>query len=169
MQPLTVQLITVYHLSSWNKLLLVDGEHPANPLMSGHVISLWLIQVSQYTFAMCSYREKKAEPVELLQLDGYTVDYTDPQPGKSDCMLSHDMRWVCVSIRDSNSLPLHILKWNCCLHPHWQIREPLKTRGWFLVSRIQKSEGVWFFLFLAVQTGYHIVRQYVCTLSMVER
>ncbi|XP_031423373.1 calcium-dependent secretion activator 1 isoform X18 [Clupea harengus] len=38
-------------------------------------------RVSQYTFAMCSYREKKAEPVELLQLDGYTVDYTDPQPG----------------------------------------------------------------------------------------
>lgn len=30
---------------------------------------------------MCSYREKKAEPQELLQLDGYTVDYTDPQPG----------------------------------------------------------------------------------------
>uniref|UniRef100_A0A8C4ZYA5 Calcium-dependent secretion activator 1 n=1 Tax=Gadus morhua TaxID=8049 RepID=A0A8C4ZYA5_GADMO len=40
-----------------------------------------LVQVSQYTFAMCSYREKKTEPVELLQLDGYTVDYTDPQPG----------------------------------------------------------------------------------------
>ncbi|XP_061899183.1 calcium-dependent secretion activator 1 isoform X4 [Entelurus aequoreus] len=40
-----------------------------------------LVQVSQYTFAMCSYREKKAEPVELLQLDGYTVDYTDPQAG----------------------------------------------------------------------------------------
>ncbi|XP_016086965.1 calcium-dependent secretion activator 1 isoform X7 [Sinocyclocheilus grahami] len=40
-----------------------------------------LVQVSQYTFAMCSYREKKAEPIELLQLDGYTVDYTDPQPG----------------------------------------------------------------------------------------
>nr|XP_015202621.1 PREDICTED: calcium-dependent secretion activator 1 isoform X3 [Lepisosteus oculatus] len=38
-------------------------------------------RVSQYTFAMCSYREKKAEPQELLQLDGYTVDYTDPQPG----------------------------------------------------------------------------------------
>ncbi|KAG7244652.1 hypothetical protein INR49_029671 [Caranx melampygus] len=40
-----------------------------------------LVQVSQYTFAMCSYREKKAEPQELLQLDGYTVDYSDPQPG----------------------------------------------------------------------------------------
>uniref|UniRef100_A0A8C5BBR1 Ca2+-dependent activator protein for secretion b n=1 Tax=Gadus morhua TaxID=8049 RepID=A0A8C5BBR1_GADMO len=39
-----------------------------------------LVQVSQYTFAMCSYREKKSEPQELLQLDGYTVDYTDPQP-----------------------------------------------------------------------------------------
>ncbi|XP_036007289.1 calcium-dependent secretion activator 1 isoform X20 [Fundulus heteroclitus] len=40
-----------------------------------------LVQVSQYTFAMCSYREKKSEPQELLQLDGYTVDYSDPQPG----------------------------------------------------------------------------------------
>lgn len=42
-----------------------------------------LLKVSQYTFAMCSYREKKSEPQELLQLDGYTVDYTDPQPGKT--------------------------------------------------------------------------------------
>ncbi|XP_051931388.1 calcium-dependent secretion activator 1 isoform X15 [Hippocampus zosterae] len=40
-----------------------------------------LVQVSQYTFAMCSYREKKSEPQELLQLDGYTVDYSDPQAG----------------------------------------------------------------------------------------
>uniref|UniRef100_A0A8C2KPP2 Ca2+-dependent activator protein for secretion b n=1 Tax=Cyprinus carpio TaxID=7962 RepID=A0A8C2KPP2_CYPCA len=39
------------------------------------------VKVSQYTFAVCSYREKKSEPQELLQLDGYTVDYTDPQPG----------------------------------------------------------------------------------------
>uniref|UniRef100_A0A673HXS7 Calcium-dependent secretion activator 1-like n=1 Tax=Sinocyclocheilus rhinocerous TaxID=307959 RepID=A0A673HXS7_9TELE len=37
--------------------------------------------ICQYTFAVCSYREKKSEPQELLQLDGYTVDYTDPQPG----------------------------------------------------------------------------------------
>ncbi|XP_072003105.1 calcium-dependent secretion activator 2 isoform X6 [Engystomops pustulosus] len=40
-----------------------------------------LVQVSQYTFAMCSYREKKAEPQELMQLEGYTVDFTDPQSG----------------------------------------------------------------------------------------
>lgn len=42
-----------------------------------------LVQVSQYTFAMCSYREKKSEPQELMQLEGYTVDYTDPHPGNS--------------------------------------------------------------------------------------
>ncbi|XP_039617065.1 calcium-dependent secretion activator 2 isoform X4 [Polypterus senegalus] len=40
-----------------------------------------LVQVSQYTFAMCSYRQKKSEPHELMQLEGYTVDYTEPQPG----------------------------------------------------------------------------------------
>ncbi|KAJ6223843.1 hypothetical protein RDWZM_002388 [Blomia tropicalis] len=39
-----------------------------------------LVQVSQYTFAMCSYREKKSEPTEMLQLDGYTVDYIEPIP-----------------------------------------------------------------------------------------
>ncbi|CAH1264494.1 CADPS [Branchiostoma lanceolatum] len=37
-----------------------------------------LVQVSQYTFAMCSYREKRADPSEMMQLDGYTVDYTEP-------------------------------------------------------------------------------------------
>lgn len=41
------------------------------------------MQVSQYTFAMCSYREKKSEPQEFMQLEGYTVDYTDPHPGNS--------------------------------------------------------------------------------------
>lgn len=44
--------------------------------------TFFFLQVSQYTFAMCSYREKKSEPQELLQLDGYTVDYSDPQPGE---------------------------------------------------------------------------------------
>lgn len=38
-------------------------------------------QVSQYTFAMCSYRQKKAEPQELMQMEGYTVDYCNPQTG----------------------------------------------------------------------------------------
>ena len=36
-----------------------------------------LVQVSQYTFAMCSYKEKKSEPSEMMQLDGFTVDYIE--------------------------------------------------------------------------------------------
>ena len=37
-----------------------------------------LVQVSQYNFAMCSYQERKTEPNEMMQLDGFTVDYTVP-------------------------------------------------------------------------------------------
>uniref|UniRef100_A0A2C9K1P3 PH domain-containing protein n=1 Tax=Biomphalaria glabrata TaxID=6526 RepID=A0A2C9K1P3_BIOGL len=37
-----------------------------------------LVQVSQYTFAMCSYREKKPDPTEMMQLEGFTVDYCEP-------------------------------------------------------------------------------------------
>ncbi len=34
-------------------------------------------KVSQYTFVLCSYMEKKSEPKELMLLDNFTVDYTD--------------------------------------------------------------------------------------------
>lgn len=37
-------------------------------------------QVSQYTFAMCSFKEKKVEPTDMLNLDGYTIDYIEPVP-----------------------------------------------------------------------------------------
>jgi hypothetical protein len=40
-----------------------------------------LVQVSQYTFAICSYKERKSDPAEMLQLDGYTVDYIEPAGG----------------------------------------------------------------------------------------
>ncbi|XP_046891035.1 calcium-dependent secretion activator 2 isoform X1 [Hypomesus transpacificus] len=74
--------------------LAVRMDKPPNMKHSGYLYVLgqrvwkrWkrryfvLVQVSQYTFAMCSYREKKSEPHELMQLEGYTVDYSDPQPG----------------------------------------------------------------------------------------
>ena len=41
-----------------------------------------LVQVSQYTFAICSYKEMKSDPSEMMQLDGYTVDYIEPAGGK---------------------------------------------------------------------------------------
>jgi len=37
-----------------------------------------LIQVSQYTFVMCDFRDKKSKPTEMLPLEGYTVDYIEP-------------------------------------------------------------------------------------------
>lgn len=46
-----------------------------------------LVQVSQYTFAMCSYKEKKSEPSEMMQLDGYTVDYIEALSGKSNSIV----------------------------------------------------------------------------------
>lgn len=36
-----------------------------------------LHKVSNYIFALCSYRPKKSEPQETLQLDNYVVDYTE--------------------------------------------------------------------------------------------
>lgn len=33
---------------------------------------------------MCSYKEKKTEPSEMLQLDGYTVDYIEAASGMID-------------------------------------------------------------------------------------
>ena len=71
-----------------------------------------LVQVSQYTFAICSFKEKKSDPQvtdlqtsypltylltflppfskDMLQLDGYTVDYIEPAGGRV-CIKQHAM------------------------------------------------------------------------------
>lgn len=39
------------------------------------------VQVSQYAFAMCSYKERSGSPTEFVSTDGFTVDYV-PEPDK---------------------------------------------------------------------------------------
>ena len=50
-----------------------------------------VLQVSQYTFAMCSYREKKPDPTEIMQLDGFTVDYCEPVPGQPYVLMKYSL------------------------------------------------------------------------------
>lgn len=54
-----------------------------------------LVQVSQYTFAMCSYKEKKSEPSEMMQLDGYTVDYIEAASGM---IFINSFMYCCLNI-----------------------------------------------------------------------
>lgn len=56
--------------------------HTFLSLNSHYCVIILHLQVSQYTFAMCSYRERKADPTEILQLDGFTVDFCEPIEGR---------------------------------------------------------------------------------------
>lgn len=64
--------------------------------------------MSQYTFAMCSYREKKSEPQELLQLDGYTVDYSDPQPGNPTHCIATRKSTVALFYKKNDLITLYL-------------------------------------------------------------
>ncbi|CAF0748850.1 unnamed protein product [Adineta ricciae] len=57
-----------------------------------------LVQVSQYWFAICSYREKKSEPTETMPLEGYTVDYAEPDNG----LVMHDAKYFFKAVREGD-------------------------------------------------------------------
>uniref|UniRef100_A0A8C5B8W8 Calcium dependent secretion activator 2 n=1 Tax=Gadus morhua TaxID=8049 RepID=A0A8C5B8W8_GADMO len=61
--------------------LAVRMDKPQHYHRGSNIFDKLLNPYFQYTFAMCSYRAKKAEPQELMQLDGYTVDFCEPQSG----------------------------------------------------------------------------------------
>ncbi|XP_023290485.1 calcium-dependent secretion activator isoform X2 [Orussus abietinus] len=64
-----------------------------------------LVQVSQYTFAMCSYKEKKSEPSEMMQLDGYTVDYIEA--ASANLMVGMDLeggRFFFNAVREGDNI-----------------------------------------------------------------
>ncbi|XP_014246144.1 calcium-dependent secretion activator isoform X5 [Cimex lectularius] len=66
-----------------------------------------LVQVSQYTFAMCTYKEKKSEPSEMMQLDGYTVDYIEP--ASANLMVGMDLeggRYFFNAVREGDNIIL---------------------------------------------------------------
>ncbi|CAF0840085.1 unnamed protein product [Rotaria sordida] len=57
-----------------------------------------LVQVSQYCFAICSYREKKSEPTEMMPLEGYTVDYAEPDNG----LVMNDAKYFFKAVREGD-------------------------------------------------------------------
>lgn len=64
-----------------------------------------LVQVSQYTFAMCNYKEKKSEPSEMMQLDAYTVDYIESS--SANMMVGIDLeggRYFFNAVKEGDSI-----------------------------------------------------------------
>jgi ca2+-dependent activator protein for secretion 2 isoform A, putative len=111
-----------------------------------------LVQVSQYTFAMCSYREKKSEPTEFLQLDGFTVDYVEPltelEGGKFFFNAVKEGDSVIFACDDENECHLWVM---ALYRATGQAHKPtplIQTTKNSTISRIQG--GKWFFILLVI-------------------
>ncbi|XP_045507308.1 calcium-dependent secretion activator isoform X10 [Colias croceus] len=74
-----------------------------------------LVQVSQYTFALCSYKDKKSEPAEMMQLDGFTVDYIEL--ASAQLMVGQELegaKYFMNAVRDGESVLLGVSDENEC-------------------------------------------------------
>lgn len=77
-----------------------------------------LVQVSQYTFAMCTYKEKKSEPSEMMQLDGFTVDYIEAASGT-----------FCISHLNRPEIYVLLLSFSYCYYHHFHFSHSC-SYGW---------------------------------------
>ncbi|KAI5645911.1 calcium-dependent secretion activator [Phthorimaea operculella] len=74
-----------------------------------------LVQVSQYTFALCSYKDKKSEPTEMMQLDGFTVDYIEL--ASAQLMVGQELegaKYFMNAVRDGESVLMGVSDENEC-------------------------------------------------------
>nr|XP_034836731.1 calcium-dependent secretion activator isoform X2 [Maniola hyperantus] len=74
-----------------------------------------LVQVSQYTFALCSYKDKKSEPAEMMQLDGFTVDYIEL--ASAQLMVGQELegaKYFMNAVRDGESVLMGVGDENEC-------------------------------------------------------
>ncbi|EDX15245.1 GD24425 [Drosophila simulans] len=93
-----------------------------------------LVQVSQYTFAMCSYKEKKSEPSEMMQLDGYTVDYieaaSDADKARKHGMEDFISTGPCTFDHATLFKTLQNLSLEC------RLNDPYASLGWFSPGQV---------------------------------
>ena len=84
-----------------------------------------LVQVSQYNFAICEYGKRKSRPIEILQLDGFIVDYAGAEPGLS--VGQNNQGFFISMIKEGDSLILATEKGNFYLFSTFSSSESSAT------------------------------------------